>query len=517
MDATTAQAVADAAAMEVPNGVDNEVDAEEPLVLVDEQLDDEEMSDPDEDDFPSAEEIRGATTTVTPLGDVPRLSFSIPDKEVASPSIPTIPSSEIDSAVTTALRSFLAQTVAGTDAHANLKLLLDAQTTRAMVEQRAKGKVSSPAHKQNGSRVTKALLRCLEGTSLSDDEEELEFDDTPEEAVERRAKSLRKTRRLITKKMAENEAKDCVMAPTESLPANRRLSNHHDYLVVQLWLKDVEEMVLRKEWCSAVELWVFRQFEKGSKAHTAFHVFLKSGRGLFMDPKARCYFSSFEVFKTAIENYFFTELKDPLTIIEKSVKRIKLTLSGADGPTTPTTLEGFCNTLRFLFNQAPSDSPYSERHQVSRIRERLPKQVESYLVEWELNNKKRIDSFEFLMPCLHRQDILHHETLESKNQQPNTSNKRPPPDAFLQVTEVGEGSRNNKRRIDNRPLCTHCHKPGHIIDNCWGKYPDKRKAFNARGRGLPQAVLPLTNVTTASLQSMIAQAVDNVLASAKHT
>jgi hypothetical protein len=84
-------------------------------------------------------------------------------------------------------------------------------------------------------------------------------------------------------------------------------------------------------------------------------------------------------------------------VIENNLKRIQLTLSGTDGPTTPTTLEGFCNTLRFLFNQAPFDAAYPERHQVSRIRERLPKQVETYLLEWEVNNSQVNISHKILM------------------------------------------------------------------------------------------------------------------------
>jgi hypothetical protein len=73
---------------------------------------------------------------------------------------------------------------------------------------------------------------------------------------------------------------------------------------------------------------------------------------------------------------FFTKLKDPIAVIEENLKRIKLTFKEVDGPTTPTTLEGFCNTLRFLFNQAPYEAAYPERQHVSRIRESLPKQVE---------------------------------------------------------------------------------------------------------------------------------------------
>jgi hypothetical protein len=79
-------------------------------------------------------------------------------------------------------------------------------------------------------------------------------------------------------------------------------------------------------------------------------------------------------------------MRAPIAVIEKNLKRIKLTLSGEDGPTTHTNLESFCNTFKFHFNQAPLDVTYPERQQVSMIRERLPKQVETYLLEWEVNN-----------------------------------------------------------------------------------------------------------------------------------
>ena len=57
----------------------------------------------------------------------------------------------------------------------------------------------------------------------------------------------RKTRRLIEKKKLDSEAKDSVTAPADPLPANRRLSNHHDFLAVHIFLMDLEDMVVRKD------------------------------------------------------------------------------------------------------------------------------------------------------------------------------------------------------------------------------------------------------------------------------
>jgi len=63
-----------------------------------------------------------------------------------------------------------------------------------------------------------------------------------------------------------------------------------------------------------------------------------------------------------------------------------------------------------------------------------------------------IDTFEILMPCFHRQDVLFAETLESKVS-PNTSNKRADTEALLQASDVEEIGRRNKRKLDNLPPC----------------------------------------------------------------
>jgi len=211
--------------------------------------------------------------------------------------------------------------------------------------------------------------------------------------------------------------------------------------------------------------WIFRHFEKGSKAHSAYHVCLQLGQGLQLNRDVKCYFRDFEHFRDFILGFFFTKLRDLIAVIDKNLKRVKLTLMGTDGPTTPTTLEFFCNNLRFLFNQAPAEAAYPERQQVSRIRERLPKQVETYLLEWDLNNAQGVNRYNVLMPCLHRQDAFFSESQESKT--PSTlSNKRPTTEGDIQVVEVVGGTRKG-RKLDYRPLCSLCSKPGHFIDDCW--------------------------------------------------
>ena len=109
------------------------------------------------------------------------------------------------------------------------------------------------------ARVTNELLRRLKSSILSDDDDE--SNDTPEEAAKINSSAGARNRRLIEKKKQDSdEAKDSVMALMDPLPPIRRLSEHHDFLAVRLFLLDLEEIVVRKEWCSTIKMRVFSQF-----------------------------------------------------------------------------------------------------------------------------------------------------------------------------------------------------------------------------------------------------------------
>jgi hypothetical protein len=115
------------------------------------------------------------------------------------------------------------------------------------------------------------------------------------------------------------------------------------------------------------------------------------------------------------------------------------------------------------------------------------------LLEWEVNNNQVINRYDVLMPCLHRQDVLFANSLESQGIS-TPSNKRTTFEAPLQVAEA-VGDFKKRRKVDNRPLCTHWHKPGHTIDDCWMKYPDKTSRIIRRGLVLlnpryPSTMLP---------------------------
>ena len=92
----------------------------------------------------------------------------------------------------------------------------------------------------------------LIAASISDGDDE--DNDTPEITARTDLIRRRKTRRLIEKKKIDSEAEDSVTAPAEPLPANRRLINHHDFLAVQIFLMDLEDRVVRKDWSSPIEM-----------------------------------------------------------------------------------------------------------------------------------------------------------------------------------------------------------------------------------------------------------------------
>jgi hypothetical protein len=108
--------------------------------------------------------------------------------------------------------------------------------------------------------------------------------------------------------------------------------------------------------------------------------------------------------------------------------------------------------------------------------------------------------------------VLFSDSQESKTPT-NPANKRPATEAAIQVAEAVGGHKKG-RKLDNRPLCSFCSKPGLLIDDCCLKHPEKKKAFHSILRGPSEAILPLNNIIISSLQAMTSTAVDIVLSSA---
>jgi len=113
-----------------------------------------------------------------------------------------------------------------------------------MVEHHQKNEISGNAARDD-ARVTSELLRRLKTSSLSHDDDD--GNDTPEEAARNDLIRRSKTRRVIERRKQDSEARDSFTAPMEPLPLNRRLSNRHDFLAVQIFLTDLDDMVVRKD------------------------------------------------------------------------------------------------------------------------------------------------------------------------------------------------------------------------------------------------------------------------------
>jgi hypothetical protein len=164
------------------------------------------------------------------------------------------------------LRNSLGLTEEGSTLHGAIKSALGFHEARLKHNQRSIIPTVSASADARDARVTDALLRRLNDASISDGDDE--DNDTPEITARKDFNRHRKTRRLIDKKKIDSEAKDSVTTPTEPLPANRRLSNHHDFLAVQIFLMDLEDMVVRKDWSSPIEMWVFQTSLKRVRRHT---------------------------------------------------------------------------------------------------------------------------------------------------------------------------------------------------------------------------------------------------------
>jgi hypothetical protein len=124
-----------------------------------------------------------------------------------------------------------------------------------LAEHHEKSEIFGNAARED-ARDTSALLRRLKTSTLSDDDDDGN-DTPPEQATRNDLIRRRKTRCLIERRKQDSEAKDSFTAPSDPLPLNRRLSNHHDFLAVQIFLVVLEDMVVRKDWDSPVEMLVF--------------------------------------------------------------------------------------------------------------------------------------------------------------------------------------------------------------------------------------------------------------------
>ena len=165
--------------------------------------------------------------------------------------------------------------------------------------------------------------------------------------------------------------------------------------------------------------------------------------------------------------------------------------------------------------QAPPHLSYPEVHQVQRIRSMLPKTVEDFLRDHEIGHPGGglLASYDALLPVLRRQGELFKREIagkaaasSSKGAPPNApSSKRNADDARIQSanTDGKAKRRGNPNKLDNRPLCSHCKKSGHLAASCWEKYPEKKREFHAKGKDSIQAIEAVTPAAFAALVNSV--------------
>ena len=357
---------------------------------------------------------------------------------------------------------------------------------------------------------------------LSSDEDDSDM--SPAEAYKKDLIRKRKTDREVTRLQRDANAKDAVQPPKKDILVGRQLSSDTDYLAVLMFLMIVEERVRPKVWSVAVESWAFLQFVPGSDAHTSFHNNLKN---LSTHHETKCFFPSYDGFKAAILAIFFSDHTCPIAVIEKYLPKIRMSPHGKDSPAAPKTAVAFMNILKFLFMQAPPHLSYPEVHQVQRIRSMLPKTVEDFLRDHEIGHPGGglLASYDALLPVLRRQDELFKREMagkaaasSSKGAPPNApSSKRNDADARIQSADAEGGAkrRGNPNKLDNRPLCSHCNKSGHLAASCWEKYPEKKREFHAKGKASLQSADAVTPAAFAALVNSV-QAIQTQL-SAKNS
>ena len=86
-------------------------------------------------------------------------------------------------------------------------------------------------------------------------------------------------------------------------------------------------------------------------------------------------------------------------------------------------------------------------------------------------------------------------------------------EAPLQVAEVVDNFK-KRRKVDNRPLCTHCFNRDTLLAIVGWNIRTKRSLIIRRGVVFLNPLFSLDNVTAVSLQAILSKSVDNILSSA---
>ena len=294
----------------------------------------------------------------------------------------------------------------------------------------------------------------------------------------------------------EQEEKERMNPPRKSLKDSEKLQNPSDFLLVIQHFNLIDGLITRKYWSGSVEQWCLEQILPGSPAASKINEAL---RGVVRQPDLN-YFSLMTEYKKFILSVFFVG-SDPFQVIEDHMSMITLHPQLAPSASNTCTTLGFTNRVQDLAAFVPDNQKYPEGILIARIRTRLPLYVRSKLTEIEMHTKIFLTTFDQLKPVLERIDAQFQSNVEKMKEKgqkiwDKARNLKPHPNAFKRKAadaaitvmhsskknahQQSGGRQNPNHKLDKRPPCAHCKKPGHNESTCWIKFPHMKPDFKPR-------------------------------------
>ena len=256
------------------------------------------------------------------------------------------------------------------------------------------------------------------------------------------------------------------------------------------WFLAVSPYVIRKDWCCAVEQWVFLQIKAESIAQYFFNNLIESGS--LKQQRTGCFFMTFQHFKNSMVRCAF-KFKSLPYLIEKALLQIKINHSVPENNFWACrNTVGLANKVKELLSYISEPLRFHEEIVCARIRAMLPLSVQADADQVEINRQRgEIKLFVDLLQILQKID----DGFKPDKKKREVSNNN-----------MNTGKNNKKSgRKDKKAgnLCPVCKKGVHTRDQCWFVHPELRpKKFQK------------TNNTQAqpNITKMIGEALDKALA-----
>ena len=293
----------------------------------------------------------------------------------------------------------------------------------------------------------------------------------------------------------DQSCKERVTAPRGNLLAAQQLADPWDFLGSIHHFLHLGSALLHKDWSGPIEAYARQQIKPSSQAFYTFDNALRSGsRQRNVDTGT--YFTDFADYKRYILEIFRGADEDPLAQIEEVL--LLVCVSSQVHPHTAQTYVALANLIREIFGYSPS--AYTVEQQIARIRIRLPIAANKTLKDYELHGGP-IRTYAVLMKYLHKINASFKRTSFASYSASAPPKKRKTDARIQSMASRGDKLprydaktpyKGGKIRVDNRPACSHCNKPGHHVDSCWILHPDKLAGFKARrdARRNPAALPP---------------------------